>query len=113
MAKSVEVTLRRVAQTLYAKRDTRLQLPDLTREQAYAATKEVLAIIKGCLVSGQEVNLRGFGAFRLRPIGARKVVPPYRNKAVLVPPHLRISFKPSQSLREAAKTHQGEHDEYC
>lgn len=71
----------------------------LPRKEAEKVVDTVFASIIESLRSGQKVELRGFGSFRLRHRRSRKGRNPRTGDAVEVPPKTVPYFKPGKELR--------------
>jgi len=74
---------------------------ELTKKQAEAVVESVFQGIISSLRTGQKIELRGFGSFKLRQRGARVARNPKKSGVkVLVPPKLVPYFKPGKKLKE-------------
>jgi integration host factor subunit beta len=74
---------------------------ELTKKQAEVIVDSVFDGIIASLRSGQKIELRGFGSFRLRQRGARIARNPKRSGVkVMVPPKRVPYFKPGKKLKE-------------
>jgi integration host factor subunit beta len=74
---------------------------DITKKQAEVIVEAVFNGIVASLRSGQKIELRGFGSFKLRRRGARVARNPKRiGVKVMVPPKRVPYFKPGKKLRE-------------
>jgi integration host factor subunit beta len=70
------------------------------REAALYVDCLLEAIVEG-LASGERIELRGFGSFRLLRV-AQKNYPSLRwSDSTLVPAHSRIIFRPSRGLKKS------------
>lgn len=73
---------------------------DLSRKEA----EEVVTTVLGCLVesisSGEKIEVRGFGSFRLRGRGPRKGRNPKTGELVDVPAKRVAYFRPGKFLKE-------------
>ncbi len=73
----------------------------LTKKQAEVIVEKVFEGIIESLRSGQKIELRGFGSFRLRQRGARVARNPKKSGVkVMVPPKRVPYFKPGKRLKE-------------
>ena len=73
----------------------------LTKKQAEIIVDSVFNGIIASLRSGEKIELRGFGSFRLRQRGARIARNPKRSGVkVMVPPKRVPYFKPGKKLKE-------------
>lgn len=72
----------------------------LTKKDAEIVVETVLGSIKDALNSGEGVELRGFGSFRLRKRNPRQARNPKTGEEVHVPPKTVSYFRPGKLLRE-------------
>ena len=72
----------------------------LTKKDAEVVIETVLESIKEALKSGQKVELRGFGSFRLRERNPRKGRNPKTGETVHVPAKRVPYFKLGKELKE-------------
>jgi len=75
--------------------------PHLTAADAEAAVKILLEAMTETLVSGQRIEIRGFGSFAVNERSARQARNPRTGEQVVVPPKRVAHFKPGKALREA------------
>lgn len=73
---------------------------DLPRKQAEEVVSVFLESIIESLRSGDKVELRGFGSFRLRKRNSRIGRNPRTGEKVAVPPKMIPYFKPGKELKE-------------
>ena len=73
---------------------------DLTDQQAKLVVQTVLDSIVEALTSGEEVELRGFGSFRLRDRGQRMWRTPKTSKELQSPANRVVHFKLSKELKK-------------
>jgi integration host factor subunit alpha len=71
-----------------------------TRNEADAAVEAVFETIKERLTSGEDVNIVGFGKFRLRDKKERLGRNPKTRKEYAIKARRVLTFKPSRELRE-------------
>ncbi len=86
---------------------TRAELADrlnreigLSRAESADLVEQVLRAIADALVAGQNVKLSSFGSFLLREKGMRVGRNPKTGVVVPIEPHVTLSFRPSQILRQ-------------
>lgn len=72
----------------------------LTKKHAEIIVNTVFDSIVDSLKSGEKIELRGFGSFRIRRRGARIGRNPKTGDQVMVPPKSIPYFKPGKELRE-------------
>ncbi len=77
---------------------------DIPRKQADQVVQVILESITTALQSGEKVELRGFGSFRIRQRGERVGRNPKTGAKVQVPPKKIPYFKPGKHLRETLLT---------
>jgi integration host factor subunit beta len=73
---------------------------DLSKKDSEVIVQTVLDSIVDALKSGDKVELRGFGSFRLRERAARQGRNPKTGDKVQVPAKRVPYFKPGKELRE-------------
>lgn len=73
---------------------------DLTKKHAELIVDAVFASIVNSLKTGEKIELRGFGSFRLRSRGARVGRNPKTGDKVEVPAKRIPYFKPGKELKE-------------
>ena len=73
---------------------------DLNKKDAEVIVQTVLKSIVDSLKSGEKVELRGFGSFRLRNRGPRQGRNPKSGEPVSLPAKYVPHFKPGKELRE-------------
>lgn len=76
-------------------------LPSMSRKDVDKVVRAVLACVTSSLVSGRDVALNGFGAFRLRGVEARERANNLTGGApVFTPAHTKVVFRPGAALRD-------------
>lgn len=83
-----------IINTVYAK-------VGFTRNEAEAAVEAVFETIKRRLTAGEDVNIVGFGKFRLRDKRERVGRNPKTRKEYAIKARRVLTFKPSRELRES------------
>lgn len=73
----------------------------LTKLETEAVVEGFLFTVMEALVEGGEVELRGFGSFRVRERAARTARNPQTDGEVEIPRHFVPVFKPSRDFRDA------------
>ncbi len=73
----------------------------LTRNQTEIVVDTVFESIKKALMSGQKIEIRGFGNFRLKTRNPRKARNPKTGESVEVPGKKVLYFKAGKALKEA------------
>jgi integration host factor subunit beta len=73
----------------------------LNQKIAKIVVDAILDSIKGAIVEGERVEIRGFGSFSLRDYKAYKGRNPKNGEVVLVPPKKLPYFKVGKELKEA------------
>ncbi|HSR69442.1 MAG TPA: integration host factor subunit beta [Acidobacteriota bacterium] len=73
---------------------------DLSKKDAEVIVQTVLDSIVHSLKSGEKVELRGFGSFRLRERASRQGRNPKTGEKVFVPAKKVPYFKPGKDLKE-------------
>lgn len=72
----------------------------LTRKHSEVIVDAVFSSIVDALKSGDKIELRGFGSFRVRERSSRTGRNPKTGADVVVPPKSVPHFKPGKELRE-------------
>src|SRR5512142_1915160 len=72
----------------------------LTRNQTEIVVDTVFESIKKALMSGQKIEIRGFGNFRLKTRNPRKARNPKTGESVEVPGKKVLYFKVGKALKE-------------
>lgn len=80
----------------------------ITRREADLIVESVFDSIAGALRSGDEVEIRGFGSFRLRSRKARRTRNPRTGEQILVPPKRVPFFRAGKALRDRLNQEPGE-----
>ncbi len=73
----------------------------LTRNQTEIVVDTVFDSIKRALISGEKIEIRGFGNFRLKTRNPRKARNPKTGESVDVPGKKVLYFKVGKALKEA------------
>lgn len=73
----------------------------LTRNQTEIVVDTVFESIKKALMSGEKIEIRGFGNFRLKSRKPRKARNPKTGESVEVPGKKVLYFKAGKALKEA------------
>jgi integration host factor beta subunit len=76
----------------------------LTRNQTEIVVETVFESIKKALMSGEKIEIRGFGNFRLKNRNPRKARNPKTGESVDVPGKKVLYFKVGKALKEALNT---------
>ena len=73
---------------------TKLALPD-----AKVVVRKILASLKQGLESGQRIEIRDFGVFRVKTVKGKKARDLSRNLTIFLSSYQKVSFKPGKNLR--------------
>ena len=73
---------------------------EMTKKDAEQLVEIIFESIIGALNKGEEIELRGFGSFRVRQRGSRKGRNPKTGAAVDIPAKRVAYFKPGKELKE-------------
>lgn len=76
------------------------KVSDLTRKHSEVIVEAVFASIIDALQSGDKIELRGFGSFKIRRRRSRAGRNPKTGAGVVVPAKSVPHFKPGKELRE-------------
>jgi len=84
------------------------QLGDLTRRDGEVIVDTIFDAVVGALKSGDKIEIRGFGSFRIRQRKPRIGRNPKTGAKVEVPAKRVPYFKPSKELRDLVNPHEAE-----
>ena len=76
---------------------------DLTESQATSAVNTLLDAIQGSLARGEEVNISGFGAFRVVERAARDGRNPRSGEPMRIEARKSAAFRPGTQLQAAVE----------
>lgn len=72
----------------------------VSKKSAEMAVEAFIKIIQGQMRQpGHEVVMRGFGAFKAKPVPARTGRNPQTGAPVEIPEHIKVVFKPSKAAK--------------
>ena len=74
-----------------------------TKKEAQSAVECVLSSITNALKKGEDVNLTGFGSFKVVKRKARKGRNPYTGEEIKIKATKAPKFTPGKGLKEAVK----------
>jgi integration host factor subunit beta len=77
-----------------------MENPNLTKKDVEFIVNGVFDIIKGTLASGDKVEIRGFGSFKVRQKNAKIGRNPKTGEKVEVPAKKVPYFKPGKEIKE-------------
>jgi integration host factor alpha subunit len=72
----------------------------LTKKDSAMAVEGFIQAIRQALSNGQNIEIRGFGSFKVKSRRARKARNPRTGEAVEVPARMVPTFKPSKELKD-------------
>jgi predicted histone-like DNA-binding protein len=75
---------------------TKLALPD-----ARAVVHKILATLHKGLATGQKIEIRDFGVFRVKTVSGKKGRDIARNLSINLPAYKKVSFRPGKKLKKA------------
>ena len=75
----------------------------LTKSQAKAAIDALLVNLRDALAAGEEVNLPGFGKFKVQDKPARTGRNPSTGEAIEIAASRKVSFAPAKALKDAVQ----------
>ncbi len=81
-------------------------LGDLTRRDSEVIVETIFDSVIAALQSGDKIEIRGFGSFRIRQRNARTGRNPKTGAKVEVPAKRVPYFKPSKELRQMINPHE-------
>ncbi len=74
---------------------------NITKQEAEKGVNTFFNTLKEAIKKGEEIELRGFGSFRIRKRGSRSGRNPRTGEPVKVPSKKVIYFKPSKILKQS------------
>ena len=74
---------------------------NIPRQEAEEGVNLFFTSIKDAILRGEEIEIRGFGSFRLRKRTSRAGRNPRTGEPVKVPPKKVLYFKPSKLLKDS------------
>jgi len=72
----------------------------LTKKDTAMAVEGFIQAVRRALSNGQNIEIRGFGSFKVKSRRARKARNPRTGQAVDVPARMVPTFKPSKELKD-------------
>jgi len=72
----------------------------LTKKDTAMAVEGFIKAVRQALSNGQNIEIRGFGSFKVKSRRARKARNPRTGQAVDVPARMVPTFKPSKELKD-------------
>lgn len=73
----------------------------LAKKEASSVVDTVFELMKGALISGDNLKITGFGGFRLKGKSDRRGRNPQTGGTIIISNRRVVTFKPSSSLRQA------------
>lgn len=80
---------------------TKLALPD-----AQVVVRRLLSTLEQGLLSGQRIEIRGFGVFQTKTVQGKKGRDMARNLSISLPAYQKVSFKAGKQWKKRYKTPQ-------
>ncbi|OGF98090.1 MAG: hypothetical protein A2Z06_03540 [Candidatus Glassbacteria bacterium RBG_16_58_8] len=79
----------------------------LTKKDTAMAVEGFIQAVRQALSNGQNIEIRGFGSFKVRNRRARKARNPRTGQGVDVPARMVPTFKPSKELKDMVERSHG------
>ncbi|MFC1529906.1 HU family DNA-binding protein [Gemmatimonadota bacterium] len=79
----------------------------LTKTDTGLVVEGVLESLKEALITGETVEIRGFGTFKIKQRAARRARNPRTGEPVDIPEKFVPTFKPSRELKDAVANRAG------
>ncbi len=79
----------------------------LTKTDTGLVVEGVLEALKDALITGETVEIRGFGTFKIKQRAARRARNPRTGEPVDIPEKFVPTFKPSRELKDAVANRAG------
>lgn len=77
------------------------QTTGLTKTDTALVVEGMIETLKGALVGGDTIEIRGFGTFKIKERAARRARNPRTGEPVDIPAKFVPTFKPSRELKDA------------
>ncbi|MFO7768334.1 MAG: HU family DNA-binding protein [bacterium] len=75
----------------------------LTKTDTSLVVEGIIETLKEAMVSGESVEIRGFGTFKIKKRAARRARNPRTGEPVDIPAKYVPAFKPSRELKDAVE----------
>jgi integration host factor subunit beta len=85
------------------------QLPHLSEKKINAAANLIMEQLSQSLISGQRIEIRGFGSFCLHHRPPRQAFNPKTGKRVMTDAKAIPHFKPGKTLKEGIEEHKDQY----
>ena len=79
------------------------ELTGIPKKDAKAVLDAAFSIMEERLSKGEEVNIAGFGVFKIVDRQARKARNPRTGEQISIPAHKVVKFNPAKKIREALR----------
>ena len=76
---------------------------ELTRSKAEEAVEAVLQVLKDAFARGENIELRGFGCFKVVRRRAKKAQDISIGKTIVIPEHNAVKFQLSNNIKKKIK----------
>ncbi|HOY63217.1 MAG: DNA-binding protein HU 1 [bacterium ADurb.Bin236] len=76
---------------------------NLSKKEATTAVETIFGIIRDCLLREEEINVGGFGAFKIKRRKARKGINPKTQERIEIDETVTPSFRPSKALKDLVR----------
>jgi len=73
---------------------------NISKKEASSAVECIFGTIKECLKKNEEINIGGFGAFKVKQRAARKGINPKTGERIDIKASNAASFRPSKALKD-------------
>jgi DNA-binding protein HU-beta len=80
---------------------------NVSKKEAATAVETIFGIIKDCLKKDEDINVGGFGEFRVKKRAKRKGINPKTKERIEINATRTPAFRPSKALKEMVRE-QGE-----
>ena len=76
---------------------------NISKKDAATAVETVFGIVKDCLKRDEEINVGGFGAFKVKKRAARMGINPKTQERIQIAETRTPAFRPSKALKDLVK----------
>ncbi len=76
---------------------------NVSKKEAATAVETIFGIIKDCLKRDEDINIGGFGEFRVKKRAQRKGINPKTKERIEIDATRTPAFRPSKALKEMVR----------
>ncbi|HOO55388.1 MAG TPA: HU family DNA-binding protein [bacterium] len=76
---------------------------NISKKEASIAVETIFGIVKDCLKKDEEINIGGFGAFKVKKRASRMGINPKTGERIQIDSTRIPAFRPSKALKELVR----------